>query len=178
MRAILLSIFLFLSFFALTLEATVAEAKIGASISRELRENHDLQLYELFYLQPFSWPESTVADTLKLSSRIEYSAGFLEDTSPDDGSTARFAVMPRLLISPSRYLDFILGFGAGFMTGDTEYPGHNLGGPFFFQSKVGISINITRKLSLGYLFFHQSNAGLYSYNASLNTFQMEISYTL
>ncbi len=170
--------FLFLSLPVLSSAAPVTQSKIGTSISRELRENRDLQLYEIFYLQPFSWPDSTISDTLRLSSQVEYSVGFLEDTSPGGDSTMRFAVMPRLLFAPSQHLDLILGFGAGYMSGETEYPRHNLGGSFFFQSKVGISIHVTKKLSLGYLFFHQSNAGLYSYNASLNAFQMEITYTL
>ena len=170
--------FLFLSLPVLSTASTDARPKIGTSISRELRENRDLQLHEVFFLQPFSWPDSSISDSLKLSTQMEYSLGFLEDTSPGGDSTMRFAVMPRLLLTPSPYFDLNLGFGAGYMSGETEYPRHNLGGSFFFQSKVGISIHVTKKLSLGYLFFHQSNAGLYSYNASLNTFQMEITYTL
>ncbi|WP_457577765.1 acyloxyacyl hydrolase [Desulfomarina sp.] len=170
--------FLFLSLPTLSNASTVAGTKIGTSISRELRENRNLQLYELFFLRPLFRFDSAPFDSLKLSSQVEYSIGFLEDTEAGGDSTMRFAVMPRLLFTPSQYYDLVLGFGAGYMSGETEYPRHNLGGSFFFQSKVGISIHVTKKLSLGYLFFHQSNAGLYSYNASLNTFQMEITYTL
>ena len=170
--------FLILSLPVFSVASTVDQPKIGAGISRELREIRDLQLYEIFYLQPFFQPDSPISDSLKLSTQMEYSLGFLKDTSPGGDSTMRFAIMPRLLFTPSQYFDLIIGFGAGYMSGETEYPRHNLGGSFFFQSKVGISIHVSKKLSLGYLFFHQSNAGLYSYNASLNTFHMEITYSL
>ena len=85
--------------------------------------------------------------------------------------------MPQLILSPNRKINCIFGLGTGFMLGNTEFTRHKLGGPMLFASKIGIQFMLGQHWNIGYFYFHQSNAGLYDCNASLNMHQLVFSYT-
>lgn len=96
-----------------------------------------------------------------------------------DGDTAvKPSVMANLLItSATGKLDMIAGMGMGVMLGDTEFSDdHNLGGPIFFQGQAGIRWHFTESFFAGYRYYHQSNAGIYSNNNSVNLNQIEVGW--
>jgi hypothetical protein len=73
-------------------------------------------------------------------------------------------------------VNFIIGLGTGFMVGETEFTDHNLGGAFLLNSKLGVQLLLGEHWGLEYVFYHQSNAGIYNYNASLNMHQLAFAY--
>ena len=60
------------------------------------------------------------------------------------------------------------------MTGDTEFTDQNLGGEFFWSSKLGLQLLLGSRFGIEYSYYHQSNAGIYEYNASLNMHQLAL----
>jgi len=60
------------------------------------------------------------------------------------------------------------------MAGETKFTKHDLGGPFFLASKLGLRLLIGKGWGLEYIYYHQSNAGIYEHNASLNMLQAAI----
>ena len=71
---------------------------------------------------------------------------------------------------------FVFGIGTGFMMGETDLEDHNLGGPFFLSSKVGLLFVLSEHFGIEYNYYHQSNAGIYDFNASLNMHHVALSY--
>jgi hypothetical protein len=100
-----------------------------------------------------------------------------------NGDTAvKPSVMPSLVLSsPAGQVDLIAGVGVGWMFGETDFGDdgdqHDLGGPFFLQGQVGFRVNVTDKVFVGYRYFHQSNAGIYNHNASVNINQIELGWS-
>jgi hypothetical protein len=157
-----------------TVEA--AQGQLGLGYGKELRGNRDLSQLELFYRLPLSWTKK-LGEDWRLSTDLEFAGAVIDDNNSDTSSTGRVSLMPQMMLSPnsdSFYL--LLGLGAGFMMGETEFEDHNLGGPFFLSSKVGVLFFIGNHFGIEYNFYHQSNAGIYDYNASLNMHHLALSY--
>ena len=57
-----------------------------------------------------------------------------------------------------------------------KYGDENLGGPIEFTSHIGIGLNLTRHLSIGYRLQHMSNAVIYEENPGLNMHMVEVGY--
>jgi hypothetical protein len=57
-----------------------------------------------------------------------------------------------------------------------KFGDENLGGPIEFTSHIGLAVNFTRHLAIGYRLQHMSNAVLYEHNPGLNLHMIEVSY--
>lgn len=94
-----------------------------------------------------------------------------------DGDTAfKPSVMRNIILSsPRGKVDLLAGIGVGVMFGDTVFSDdHDLGGPFFFQSKIGFHIGVSSKYYVGYHYYHQSNGRIYNSNDSVNSNHIEL----
>jgi hypothetical protein len=156
--------------------AHAESALISLGYGREFRGNNDLQQYELTWRHPLPW-EKTVAGSLPLSTAIELAIGLIDERGSDDSPTFRLALMPMAILAAQGNLRLVAGLGTGFMVGETEFTRHNLGGSFFFNGKLGVQILLGEGLGLEYVFYHQSNAGIYDYNASLNMHHLALSWS-
>lgn len=85
----------------------------------------------------------------------------------DTRQTFRLSLMPQAHLWLGEMVRLTAGLGAGFMAGEVEFEDHDLGGPFLLNSKLGAEL-VMGSWSVGYTFYHQSNAGIYDNNASLN----------
>ena len=108
-----------------------------------------------------------------LRSDIE---GILSVLTWGDDTAFKPSIMPNIILSsPGGKLDLLAGIGFGYMIGETTFGGdHDLGGPFFFQSKIGFHIGLTSNTYVGYHYYHQSNGGTYSSNDSVNSNHIEV----
>jgi hypothetical protein len=149
--------------------------QVGAGYGKQFRSNKDLEQYELFWRQPLPY-KNTIGDSWNVMTDLEVSAALLRESGADNSATARFSLMPQVILSPDDAVNFIIGFGAGVMTGETEFTDHNLGGPFLLASKLGVQFLLAEHWGLECVYYHQSNAGIYRYNASLNMVQVAFAY--
>ena len=150
--------------------------QLGVGYGKEFRENTDLSQLELFYRMPLPY-QKDLSDVWKLTTDLEFAGAIIDDNDSETSSTGRFSLMPQLMLSPNDSVHFLFGLGLGFMTGETDFENHNLGGPFLFASKFGVQFILWEHLGLEYNYYHQSNAGIYHYNASLNMNYIGLSYT-
>jgi hypothetical protein len=134
-----------------------------------------LEQYEVFWRQPLPY-KTTLGDNWNISTDIELGAALIRESDSDNDGTGRFSLMPQVSLSPHDMVNLIFGFGAGFMVGETDFTDHNLGGAFFVNSKLGAQLLLGNHWGLEYVYYHQSNGGIYEHNASLNMHQFAISY--
>ncbi|MGB3210890.1 MAG: acyloxyacyl hydrolase [Desulforhopalus sp.] len=161
-------------FISSSLSFAEMSAQLGIGYGQEFKENEDVEQYEIFWRQPLPY-STTLGDTWDVTTDIEFAAAFLRE-SGGDSETGRFSIMPQVILSPHDMFNFIVGFGAGFMEGDTEFSDQNLGGSFLFASKVGLQLLLGGHWGLEYTYYHQSNAGLYDENDGLNMHHLAIAY--
>jgi hypothetical protein len=154
-----------------------AENQVGLGYGKEFRGNTDLEQIELFWRHQLSYNKN-FDNGAQLLTFLEAGGAALHerDSDTNDEVTMRFSLMPQLALQPDPKFRFIAGLGAGFMAGETEFDDHNLGGAFFLDSKLGMQWFFTENFSVEYDFFHQSNAGMYDYNASLNMHYLCLAY--
>lgn len=164
-------------FIILGVSSSFAEmsSQLGVGYGMQFRNNHDLEQYEVFWRQPLSY-KTTLGDTWNVSTDIELAAALIRESNSDNDGTGRFSIMPQVILSPHDMVNFIIGLGTGFMVGETEFTDHNLGGAFLLNSKLGVQLLLGEHWGLEYVFYHQSNAGIYNYNASLNMHQLAFAY--
>ncbi len=148
--------------------------EIGGTYGREFLHNTDVEQYELFVRAPLPYQKQTDSG-LKIATAVEIGAATIRERSGDTDSAGRFSVMPQVSLSPHQNLNFFVGLGAGFMVGNTEFTDQNLGGEFLLASKLGLEILLGDHFKIGYSYYHQSNAGIYEYNSSLNMHQLALS---
>lgn len=160
---------------SIAFSAHSSSGQLGFGYGREFRGNRELHQYELTWRQPLPW-KKLVADTLPLSTAIELGMALIDERGSDESPTFRLALMPRATLEVHDNLHLFAGLGPGFMTGETEFTDHNLGGRFCINSKLGVQVLFGERLGLEYSFYHQSNAGIYDYNASLNMHHLAISF--
>ena len=149
--------------------------QLGVGYGTQFRGNKDLEQYEVFWRQPLPY-KTTLGETWNLATDIEFGAALLRESGSGHTGTGRFSLMPQVILSPHDMVNFIIGFGAGFMAGETEFEDHDLGGAFLLSSKLGVQVVLGEHWGLEYVFYHQSNAGLYDHNASLNMHQLAFAY--
>ncbi len=170
---------LFFSFLLILTSATSSlagmSAQLGGGYGKQFRSNKDLEQYEIFWRQPLPY-KTTLGDYWQVTTDLELSAALLRESGSGNSDTARFSLMPQVILSPHDMVNFIIGFGAGVMTGETEFTDHNLGGPFLLASKLGVQFLFGGHWGVECLYYHQSNAGIYHYNASLNMYQVAFAY--
>ena len=164
-----------LSLLAVPSLVSAVSGQLGTGYGKELRGNTDLSQVELFYRMPLSY-QKNLGDVWKLSTALEFGGAIIDDSESETSSTGRLSLMPQVRLSPSDAVHIIVGLGPGFMMGETDFDDHNLGGPFFLSSKVGLLFVIGQHFGVEYNYYHQSNAGIYEYNASLNMHHIALSY--
>lgn len=150
--------------------------QLGVGYGKEFRGNTDLSQIELYYRMPLSY-QKDLGEVWKLSTDVEFAGAIIDDNDSETSSTGRLSLMPQMVLCPNDSVHFLFGVGLGFMMGETNFYDHNLGGPFFLSAKFGIQCILWDHLGLEYNFYHQSNAGIYEYNASLNMNYVGLSYT-
>ncbi len=143
-----------------------AAHEIGIGYGAQLRNNTDIYQLEFFYRPALPFLQKRLS-SWRTGTRAELAAAHLALKDNSDFSTMRFSVMPQIYAQTGNFLLFA-GFGTGFMSGDTEYPSHDLGGEFLLNSKLGVELLVHKNIGLEASFYHQSNAGTYDHNASLN----------
>ena len=166
-----------LLFIVISVTSSFAEmsTQLGVGYGTQFRDNKDLEQYEIFWRQPLPY-KTTLGETWNVATDIEFSAALLRESGSGHTGTGRFSLMPQVILSPHEAVNFIAGFGAGFMTGETEFDDHDLGGAFLLSSKLGVQFVLAEHWGLEYVYYHQSNAGIYDHNASLNMHQFALSY--
>lgn len=150
-------------------------SQLGVGYGAEFKENTDLEQYEIFWRQPLPY-KTTLGDSWNVATDIEVAAALLRENGSDSDETGRFSVMPQVIFSPHAMVNFIVGLGVGFMVGETKFVDQNLGGSFLFNSKVGAQLVLGQHWGLEYVFYHQSNAGIYENNSGLNMHHFALSY--
>jgi hypothetical protein len=150
-------------------------SQLGASYGKAFRGNQDLAQYEIFWRQPLPY-QTTLGDNWNISTNVELAAALITESGSGHTGTGRFSLMPQVIVSPHEMIHFIFGFGAGYMVGPTEFTNHDLGGNFLLNSKVGLQLLFGDHWGVEYVFYHQSNAGIYDHNASLNMNQLTLVY--
>ncbi|MFT5728482.1 MAG: hypothetical protein ACI8PB_002636 [Desulforhopalus sp.] len=154
---------------------SAASGQLGVGYGKQLLGNKDISQFELFYRMPLSY-QKDLGDVWKLSTALEFSGAVIDDSESETSSTGRLSLMPQLVLSPNDTVHFVFGVGSGFMMGETDIDDHNLGGPFFLSSKFGILLFMGQHFGIEYNYYHQSNAGIYNHNASLNMHHAALSY--
>jgi hypothetical protein len=139
--------------------------QLGLSYGKEFDKNSDISQYEIFWRHQL--PYTKQGTDWKLATALEFGAAILDESGSDNSPTGRFSLMPQLHLGGDAF-NFIIGLGAGFMAGETEFTDQNLGGSLFFSSKLGLQLLLGSRWGVEYTYYHQSNAGIYDYNASLN----------
>jgi Lipid A 3-O-deacylase (PagL) len=154
---------------------SAASGQLGVGYGKQLLGNTDISQLELFYRMPLSY-QKELGDVWKLSTAIEFGGAIIDDSESETSTTGRLSLMPQMLLSPNDAVHFFIGLGSGFMMGETKFEDHDLGGPFFLSSKVGVLFVIAEHFGVEYNYYHQSNGGIYDFNASLNMHHLSLSY--
>lgn len=157
------------------LPATVPAAEVGLGYGRHWRSETDIEQYEVFDRQPLPYTAEW-GNIAKVSSAVEFGAALIHYYGPDAVVTGRFSAMPMVLISPYEHINILAGIGAGFMAGRTEFGEYDLDGPILFNAKVGLQFLLGKGWGLEYTYYHQSNAGIYDSNDSLNMNQLAVTF--
>jgi hypothetical protein len=169
----------FLSLFSVVAGVSVSFAElssqVGVGYGKELQANEDLAQYEVFWRQPLPY-KTTLGDFWNVTTDIEVAAALLREEGSDNDKAGRFSVMPQVIFSPHGMVNFIIGLGAGFMVGETEFTDQNLGGSFLFNAKLGAQLLLGEHWGLEYGFYHQSNGGIYDHNIGINMHHFALLY--
>ncbi len=164
-------------FFLICLTPAASGAtQAGGGYSRQFLGNSGLEQYEIFVREPLPY-QMSLGDAMRISTIIEIGMAIIRETHVDHSEVGRFSLIPQLVLSFSDRIHCFAGLGAGFMGGEAEFDKHILGGPLFLASKVGLRFFLGQGWGLEYDYYHQSNAGIYEYNASLNMQQLAIFFT-
>jgi hypothetical protein len=145
----------------------------GGGYGRQLLGNTDLEQYEIVVREPLPY-KMILGDTCLVSSDVEIGMAIIRDSGDDPSEVGRFLFMPQLGVRPYDRVQFVIGLGTGFMGGETKFTKHDLGGPFFLASKLGLRFFFGEGWGVEYVYYHQSNAGIYENNASLNMQQLAL----
>jgi hypothetical protein len=166
---------LFFSFFFFSPSAFAGiSSEFGAGYGREFRCNTSIEQYELFLRETLPYT-ATIGD-LEVSTSIEFGLALLRESDADNSGTARFSILPQLILNPRERLRFIIGLGAGLMAGETKFSENNLGGTFLFAAKLGVQLHLDEHWGIEYTYYHQSNGGIYNSNDGLNMNQFALAY--
>lgn len=164
-------------FFLIFLTPAASKAtQAGGGYSRQFLGNSGLEQYEMFVREPLPY-QTILGDDFPISTIIEIGMAIIRETHVEHSEVGRFSLMPELVLSPYGRIHCFAGLGAGFMGGETEFTKHDLGGPLFLASKLGMRFLLGEGWGVEYVYYHQSNAGIYEHNASLNMQQLAMFYT-
>jgi hypothetical protein len=158
-----------------SLPGAAMAAEVGLGYGRDGRSKTDLEQYEIFSRQPLSYTTEW-GDIAKLSSAVEFGAAVIHYYGPDDTVTGRFSAIPMIIVSPHENINILAGIGAGFMTGQTDFGEHDLGGSFLLNAKLGLQFLLGDSWGMEGTYYHQSNAGIYDQNGSLNIIELAVTF--
>ncbi|MCK9174546.1 MAG: acyloxyacyl hydrolase [Desulforhopalus sp.] len=162
-KSLLLSFFTALLIFPV--HSVFAGDSIGLSYGKNFCDDTNIEQYALGWNHDLPW--LTAGDEWRLTTSVEMEGALIDEDESDQDLTGRFSVMPQAHLWLDDLFRLTAGLGTGLMAGKTEFIDHDLGGPFFFNAKLGVEV-VLQQFSIGYYFYHQSNAGIYEHNASLN----------
>ncbi len=151
-----------------------SDSKFGFGYGMDFRKGADLEQYELFFRKPL--PYAVTISGLDVELASEFGLALIRETDTGGFGTARFSIMPEVVLRPHQQFSFILGLGAGIMVGQTAYSRYDLGGPILFAAKVGVHYRLNERWGLEYTFYHQSNGNIYPQNYSLNMNELALTY--
>ena len=154
----ILSLALLLLFVSAASSFAEMSTQLGVGYGTQFKDNKDLEHYEVFWRQPLPY-KTILGETWSVTTDLELSAALLRESGSGHTGTGRFSLMPQVILSPHEMVNFIIGFGAGFMAG-----------------KLGVQFVLGEHWGLEYVYYHQSNAGIYDHNASLNMHQLAFAY--
>ncbi len=167
----LLAISGFVTFLTTPLSAVATE--IGGGYGRQFLNNTDIEQYELLIREPLAY-KTVLGKSFLITSDVEIAMGVLRETGVEYSEIAKFSIIPLLVFRPSDRVHYFVGLGSGLMAGVPEFVRHDLGGSFFLASKVGLRLLFSKNWGLECGYYHQSNAGIYEHNASLNMLQLAL----
>ncbi|MFH0783150.1 MAG: acyloxyacyl hydrolase [Pseudomonadota bacterium] len=156
--------------------SVVKATQVGGGYNRQFLQNKDLQQYEMYVREPLPYKTLIGGDFL-VSSGVEIGMGIVREAHVEHSEVGRFCFMPQLVLRQNDRMQYFVGLGAGFMGGTGEFTKHGLGGPFFLASKLGVRFPLGKDWGVESDYYHQSNAGIYDKNASLNMMQLAIYYS-
>ena len=158
-----------------SISAADTSIQLGAGYGFDVRNGAHLEQYEVFLRAPL--PYNTTFFGMEVATAAELGVGYVQDWETSGSGATRFSIMPEVVLAPHNRFSFILGAGVGFLAGNTEFYGHDLGGPLLFTVKCGVQYHINGKWEVEDVFYHQSNGDIYSHNYSLNMNQLSLAYT-
>jgi hypothetical protein len=119
---------------------------------------------------PWAWD---LGARWRLQTRLDVAAGWLGDPG---GNAAIGLIGPTLLMGREKsHFSFEAGISPTLIS-ETEFQTKDFGFPFGFTSHVGVNWDVTRRIRIGYLFQHMSNAGLGPTNPGINLHTLAASY--
>ena len=119
---------------------------------------------------PLSW---RLGNNFLVKTRIDFTVGWLGGGGKE---AATASAGPTFVL---RYKDLPLSLEGGSsstLLSRHEFGDQDLGGPFQFNTHIGLSWDVTRRWRIGYRYDHISNAGIYRPNPGLNLHTFAVSY--
>lgn len=138
-------------------------------------DEQDFVQYELVGTFEFPWTREEDSSPWDFSTWVELAAGLLDGEQEEEDSAVGSLTVGITAFAPDEVFAYSVGLGAGVLEEEQVGP-TNFGGPVFFIFRAGIDLYLTKSLSIGYNFLHQSNGSIYDENPSLNLHSFEIEY--
>jgi hypothetical protein len=160
-------------FFTVFAPFAAAATEFGTGYGRQFLGNTSLEQYEMVVREPL-FSKTNLGGLLQVSSRVEFGMAVIREQGVEFSELGKFSCIPEVVFRPHNRVHSFVGLGAGFMGGEAEFTRHDLGGPFFLASKVGVRLLLGVEWGVEYVYYHQSNAGIYEHNASLNMQQLAV----
>ena len=152
----------------LTLES--AGVRLGASANHSGSDFKQVEAFLNLNL-PWHWP---VGKGWLIQSRLDTSAGWLGDG--ENGGV--FTIGPSFLLKRERFpVYFDLGLSPTGLT-QHEFVHKDFGIELQFTTHVGVNLELSPKLRLGYRFQHMSNAHISGHNPGLNLHMFSLEFPL
>jgi len=119
---------------------------------------------------PWGWD---LGSSWNLQTKLNASAGWLGGNSQE---SLVASIGPALSLRPARFPLSVEGGVSPTYLSDYIFGKWNFGTAFQFTSYIGVNLDFTKHLRLGYRFQHMSNAGLSANNPGLNMNMFALSY--
>lgn len=108
-----------------------------------------------------------------LASRLDASLGWLGESGAN-GAIA--SAGPSLLVGHQNFPFSLEGGVSPTVLSRSDFETKDFGLPFQFTSHIGLNLDLTAHIRIGYRFQHMSNAGLSDPNPGLNMYMFSLSY--
>ncbi len=133
----------------------------------------DFEQADIFALIKLPWWHRDFESGWQMRTRMHVSAGIMEGAG-DRGYIA--TISPGVVFhKPAWRLTVDFGLG-GALIDDYHFGEQPLGGPFQFVGHLGVAVNVTPHLSVGWRFHHISDADMYGENEGVDLHMLEFTY--